>query len=193
MKKLSKNKFAIKRYGLLMRFANWLQQLPNKVTPAPFRLIQIGSAFWQSRALFVGAKLGLADALGDSEKSTSELAEILQLDEGHLYRLMRMLASSGIFKERSPRIFKNSKISDYLRRDNPDNVLAMVLMHNSPEMTKPWTDALEESIRDGGIPFEKSNTLDLFEYMNQNKDFDLLFSQAMSSVEKVAGNQGNRV
>jgi len=59
--KLSKNTFAIKRYGKLMRFANWLQQIPNKVTPAPFRLIQIGSAFWQSRALYVGAKLEIGD------------------------------------------------------------------------------------------------------------------------------------
>ena len=189
MKKLSKNKFAIKRNGILMGFANWLQQVPNKVTPAPFRLIQIGSAFWQSRALYIGAKLGLADVLGNSKKSTSEIAETLQLDEDHLYRIMRMLASSGIFKETSPRIFKNSKMSNFLRADNPDNVLAMVLMHNSPEMTKPWTEALEESIRDGGIPFEKTNSLDLFEYMNQNKDFDLLFSQAMSSVENVAGTQ----
>jgi len=172
-----------------MRFANWLLQIPNKVTPPPFRLIQIGSAFWQSRALYVGAKLGLADVLGDSEKSTSELAETLQLDEDHLYRLMRMLDSLGIFKEISPRLFKNSKMSNYLRIDNPDNVLAMVLMHNSPEMTKPWTDALEESIQDGGIPFEKTNKLDLFEYMNQNKEYDLLFSQAMSSVENVAGTQ----
>lgn len=62
-------------------------------------------------------------------------------------------------------------------------------MHNCPEMINPWADALEESIRDGGIPFEKSNLLDLFEYMNQNKAFDLLFSQAMCSVEKVAGTQ----
>ncbi len=52
---LTKNIFAIKKYGQLMRFASWLQQIPNKVTPAPFRLIQIGSAFWQSRALYVGA------------------------------------------------------------------------------------------------------------------------------------------
>jgi hypothetical protein len=187
--KLTKNKFAIKHYGKLMRLANWLQQIPNKVTPAPFRLIQIGSAFWHSRALYVGTKLGIADAIGDSEKSTIKLAEILTLNEDHLYRLMRMLASMGIFKETSPRMFKNSKLSDYLREDNPKNVRAMILMHNSPEMTKPWLDSLEESIQDGGIPFEKTNGTDLFEYMNQNRGFDTLFSQAMDSVENIAGTE----
>ena len=187
--RLVKNTFAIKRYGKLMHFANWLQQIPNKVTPPPFRLIQIGSAFWQSRALYVGAKLGLADEIGDSEKNTSTLANALSLNEDHLYRLMRMLASIGIFVEVSHRTFKNSKLSAYMRTNNPDNVLAMILMHNSPEMTRPWFETLEASIRDGGIPFEKVNDMDLFEYMNQNKDFDALFSQAMDSVENIAGTQ----
>jgi SAM-dependent methyltransferase len=185
--KYSKNKFAIKRYGKLMRFANWLQQIPDKVTPPPFRLIQIGSAFWQSRALYVGAKIGLADAIGDSEKSTATLARTLSLNEDHLYRLIRMLSSMGVFIETSHRTFKNSKLSEYLRKDNPDNVLAMVVMHNSPEMTKPWFEALETSIQDGGIPFEKIHGMDLFEYMNQHRDFDALFSAAMDSVENIAG------
>jgi len=92
---LFKNKLAIKRYGRMMRFANWLQQIPNKVTPPPFRLIQIGSAFWHSRVLYIGAKLELADEIGDKERSTSSLAKTLQLNEDHLYRLMRTLASKG--------------------------------------------------------------------------------------------------
>jgi hypothetical protein len=184
---LVKNKLAIKRYGKIMRFANWLQQIPNKITPPPFRLIQIGSAFWHSRILYIGTKLGLADEIGDTEKSTSTLADILQLNEDHLYRLMRTLASIGVFSETSHRTFKNSKLSEYLRKDNPKNVRSMILMHNSPEMVKPWIETLEASIQDGGIPFEKVHGVDLFEYMNQNKEFDTLFSQAMDSVENVAG------
>jgi hypothetical protein len=153
--KLTKNKFAIKRYNKLIRFANWLQQIPNKVTPPPFRLMQIGSAFWHSRVLYVGTKLGLADEIGNAGKSTSSLADTLQLNENHLYRLMRMLASIGVFTETSHRTFKNSKLSECLRKDNPKNVRSMILMHNSPEMVKPWIETLETSIRDGGIPFEK--------------------------------------
>ena len=184
---LVKNKLAIKRYGKIMRFANWLQRIPNKITPPPFRLIQIGSAFWHSRILYIGTKLGLADEIGDTEKSTSTLADILQLNEDHLYRLMRTLASIGVFSETSHRTFKNSKLSEYLRKDNPKNVRSMILMHNSPEMVKPWIETLEASIQDGGIPFEKVHGVDLFEYMNQNKKFDTLFSQAMDSVENIAG------
>lgn len=185
--KLQKNTGTIKRFSKIMKFATWLQDIPNKITPPPFRLMQIGSSFWQSRALYIGAKLGLADEIADAEKNTSALSRTLSLNEDHLYRLMRMLASMGIFTETNPRVFKNSKLSHYLREDNPKNVKAMILMHNSPEMTKPWFESLEESIKDGTIPFEKVHGVALFEYMNLHKDFDELFSRAMDSVENVAG------
>lgn len=172
-----------------MCFANWLQQIPNKVTPPPFRLIQIGSALWDSRALYIGTKLGLADEIGDKEITISSLANTLNLYDDHLYRLMRMLSSIGIFTETSHRTFKNSKLSSYLRKDNPESVRAMILMHNSPEMVAPWIESLESSLRDGSVPFEKLHGAGLFEYMSQNREFDRLFSQAMDSVENVAGVQ----
>lgn len=188
MKKLATNPFRVKLFNKLMGFANALQAIPAKITPPPFRLMQIGSLFWQSRALYVATRLELADALGDGEKSTLEIATDLQLHEDHLYRLMRMLVSIGIFDETAPRVFKNCKTSAFLRKDNPKNVRAMILMHNSPEMTEPWLESLEDSIRDGGVPFAKVHGVELFDYMDTHKDFDLLFSEAMDSVENLTGN-----
>jgi DNA-binding Lrp family transcriptional regulator len=185
--KLATNKFRVKLYEKFMSFASLLQNIPAKITPPPFRLIQMGSLFWQSRALYVATKLGLADVIGDAQKSTQEIATELNLHEGHLYRLLRMLGSLGIFDETSPRVFRNSQTSTFLRVDNPRNVRAIILMHNSPEMTKPWMESLEESIRDGGIPFAKVHGIDLFTYMDQNKEFDVLFSQAMDAVENITG------
>jgi precorrin-6B methylase 2 len=171
-----------------MGIASALQNIPAKVTPPPFRLMQIGSLFWQSRALYVATKLELVDTLGDTEKYTQEIASALHLHEDHLYRLLRMLGSMGIFEETAPRVFKNSKTSAFLRQDNPKNVRAMILMHNSPEMTIPWMESLEESIRDGGVPFSKVHGVGIFNYMDQNKNFDLFFSQAMDAVENLTGN-----
>jgi hypothetical protein len=189
MKNLARNRLQVKVFKKLMGFASALQNIPAKTTLPAFRLMQIGSLFWQSRALYVATKLGLADAIGDLQKSTEDIATELHLHEDHLYRLLRMLGSMGIFDETSPRVFKNSRTSAFLRRDNPHNVRAMILMHNSPEMTRPWMEPLEESIRDGSVPFATVHGADLFTYMDQNKNFDLLFSQAMDAVENVTGNQ----
>lgn len=187
MDSLQKNKGKVKLFKMLVGFANRLAALPNKMTPPPFRLLQIGSAFWLSRALYVATKLGLADELDDGEKSTTEIAQALQLHEEHLYRLMRMLAANGIFAETAHRVFKNSSLSHHLRTEHPRSVRSMILMHNDPVMTAPWMESLEACIRDGETPFVRSHGLELYHYMDQDKVFDQLFSRAMDSVEALTG------
>lgn len=184
---LQRNKFKVALYQGLLRLANGLAALPNRVTPPPFRLIQIGSAFWQSRALYTAAQLGVADELGDGELTSGALAARLQLHEDHLYRLLRMLASIGVFIETGHSRFRNSKLSEHLRKDHPHSVRAMILMHNSDVMTKPWTEFLPACVRHGSIPFERANGSGLYDYLDAHPEFDQLFSQAMDEVEALTG------
>jgi hypothetical protein len=46
------NAGAVRRFAKAMRFGAWLQSITERMTPAPFRLVQIGSAYWQSKALW---------------------------------------------------------------------------------------------------------------------------------------------
>lgn len=179
---LQKNSGAVRRFARLTRFAAWLQNIPNKVTPAPFRLMQIGSAFWQSRALYVAARLDIATVLADEELSAEEIASRIHTQVDATYRLLRMLAAMGIFAEVSPRVFRNNKLSDCLREGNPQNVRAMILMHNSPEMSQPWCEQLEQAVRSGDSPFRLAHGQELFPYLDEHPAFDGLFSQAMDSV-----------
>ncbi|MEJ2308457.1 MAG: methyltransferase [Gammaproteobacteria bacterium] len=187
MKSLSKNRLSVWLYGQVIDLVFLLRKIPAKATPPPFRLMQIGSLFWQSRALYVATRLGLADAIGDERKSVRKIAGELQLSEEHLYRLLRMLDSMGVFEEVLPRIFRNNPTSSFLRLENPQNVRAMILMHNSPEMTRPWMEPLEECIRDGGVPFERVHGANLFSHMDRNKAFDMLFADAMDVVDNLTG------
>ncbi|MDT4291722.1 methyltransferase [Methylomonas sp. MO1] len=184
---LQNNAGAVRRFAKIARFGAWLQNLPNKFVPPPFRLIQIGSAFWQSRVLYVAARLDIAGALADSEASVDTLAERVDADADALYRLLRMLAAMGVFEEVSPRRFRNNKLSFCLCPDHPRSVRAMVLMHNSPEMSRPWFEQLEQGVRSGGVPFESAHGQAFYSYMDRNPEFDTLFAQAMDSVEALAG------
>ncbi|WP_426993537.1 methyltransferase [Methylomonas sp. CM2] len=184
---LQKNAGAVRRFAKLARFGAWLQNLPNKIVPPPFRLIQIGSAFWQSRALYVAARLDIAGALADGALSAETLAERVAADADALYRLLRMLAAVGVFEEVSPRRFRNNQLSSCLCPDHPQSVRAMVLMHNSPEMGRPWFEQLEQGVRSGGVPFESAHGQAFYSYMDGNPEFDKLFAQAMDSVEALAG------
>jgi hypothetical protein len=184
---LQKNSGSVRRFATLMKFAAWLQNIPNKITPPPFRLIQIGSAFWQSRALHVAAILDIASVLGDEHLAADVIAARVSAQPDAVYRLLRMLASMGIFEEVSPRIFKNNALSNYLQEDNPKNVRAMILMHNSFEMSNPWYQQLEQGIRSGGVPFQLSHGRELYSYMDEHEEFDALFAHAMDSVEALTG------
>lgn len=184
---LQKNAGAVGRFAKLMKFSAWLQALPNKLTPPPFRLMQIGSAFWQSRALYVAARLDVATALGDEELNATVIATRITANSDATARLMRMLAAMGIFEETAPGVYRNNKLSNFLRTDNPKNVRAMILMHNSETMSRPWFEQLERGVREGAPPFALTHGEELFDYLDHHADFDKLFSQAMDSVEALTG------
>lgn len=184
---LQNNACVVRRFAKIARFGAWLQNLPNKLVPPPFRLIQIGSAFWQSRALYVAARLDIAGALVNGEASAETLAERVAADADALYRLLRMLAAMGVFEEVSPRRFRNNTLSSCLCPDHPHSVRAMVLMHNSPEMSRPWFEQLEQGVRSGGVPFERAHGQAFYTYLDGNPEFDKLFAQAMDSVEALSG------
>lgn len=184
---LQKNPGAVRRFANLTRFAAWLQNIPNKVAPAPFRLMQIGSAFWQSRALYVAARLDIATVLADEALPAEEIASRIRTQPDATFRLLRMLAAMGIFEEASPRVFSNNKLSDCLREGSPQNVRAMILMHNSAEMSRPWCEQLEQAVRGGDTPFRLTHGQELFAYLDKHPEFDSLFSSAMDSVEALTG------
>ena len=188
MSTLQRNSFKIKMFQYATRFANTLASLPNKMIPPPFRLIQIGSAYWQSRALYVATDLGVADIIGNKEVMSDKIAEKLKLHADYLYRLLRMLASIGVFEECVERCFRNNKLSHCLRSDSPQSVREMILLHNSPEMTRPWFEALGPALYNGEVPFVQSHGEEFFDYLNHNPKFDTLFTGAMESVEALTGN-----
>lgn len=185
--RLQKNAGAVRRFAKAMKFGAWLQAIPNKLTPAPFRLVQIGSAYWQSRALYVAARLDVATVLGDERLGAAALAGRVGADPDALGRLLRMLAAIGVFEETAPMVFRNNALSRCLRTDDPQCVRAMVLMHNAEAMSRPWFEQLEAGVRSGTPPFRLSHGTELFDYLERHADVDRLFSEAMDSVEALAG------
>ncbi len=181
--KYQRNRISVSLSEKILKAVLWLQKLPEKLTPPPFRLLQLGSAFWQSRVLYTAAQLDIASQLKDSAMSIAELARSVDVAPDSLNRLMNMLSAMGIFHQEPNGEVRNNRLSSYLRRDNPRNVRAMILMHNSDEMSRPWYRHLEQGIRENKPPFKLANGSELFSYMSRHPAFDELFSHAMSSVE----------
>jgi Dimerisation domain len=87
-------------------------------------MFQMVRAFFVSRALYIAATLGLADLLKDEPKSSKELAQATGTDASALYRLMRTLASSGVFAEDNQQRFALTPIGATLQTDVPGSLRA---------------------------------------------------------------------
>ena len=68
-----------------------------------------------SRALGIVSDLRVADALADGPGTVDGLARETGADAGTLHRLLRALASDGVFVEVEPRTFANTEASELLR------------------------------------------------------------------------------
>ena len=60
-------------------------------------MIQTIAGFWVSRTVYAAAILGLADLVKEGPKSADELASATDTDGRSMYRLLRALASVGVF------------------------------------------------------------------------------------------------
>src|SRR5262245_27065533 len=93
----------------------------NPMIPAQ-QLFQMITSFAVSRSIYVAAKLGVADLLKDAPKRSDELADQVGANKVALYRLLRFLASVGIFAEGEGKRFKLTSLADCLRTGAPGSM-----------------------------------------------------------------------
>jgi O-methyltransferase domain len=68
-----------------------------------------------TKALGIVADLGLAEALADGPRPVEDLAREADVDADVLHRVLRALASDGVFAETEPGVFGSSEASEMLR------------------------------------------------------------------------------
>jgi len=95
--------------------------------PSPPVLFQMATGYWASQAIYVAAKLGIADLLKDEPQSCVALATATGADAPSLFRLMRALASVGVFSHVSRDCFALSRLAESLQTNSPASLRAMVI------------------------------------------------------------------
>jgi hypothetical protein len=68
-----------------------------------------------TRALGITADLRIADALAEGPRHVDDLARELDVDPDTLHRILRALATHGVFAEETPGVFRNTAASELLR------------------------------------------------------------------------------
>ncbi len=148
------------------------------VVPPPVALLQMMTGYWVSQALYVAAKLGVADLLTDGPRPVEELAEATQTDAPSLRRVLRALASVGVFTEARPGAFALTPLAALLRTGTPGSMRALAIMY-AEEQYRAWGDVLH-SVRTGKTAFEKQFGMSYFAYLAQHPEADRVFNEAMT-------------
>jgi hypothetical protein len=144
------------------------------------QLDQIISGYWKSQAVYAVAKFGIADLLKDGPQSVEQLAETSGANADALYRVLRALASIGIFAEGASRQFSLTPLAEPLRSDVPDSKRALALMMGD-EQFHAWSE-VEYSVRTGKTAFEKVFGKPVFDYLGENPDKARIFDAAMTGI-----------
>lgn len=148
--------------------------------PSQMVMIQMATSYWVSRALYAAAKLGIADLLQDGPKSCDDLANSTGTNAQALYRLMRALASVGIFAENEQGCFTLTPLATYLQSDVPNSIRAFAISFGE-EHYRAWGDIIH-SIQTGDSAFQNLYGMPVFQYYAQNPQAGKMFDEAMTSV-----------
>lgn len=144
------------------------------------KMFQLVSGYWHTQAIYVAAKLKVADLLADGPRTAGVLAIETNTHPKSLYRLLRALASLGIFAEDDEHRFAQTPLSETLRSDSPGSQRPMAIMRGEWQY-QAWGQLLH-SVQTGECAFDKVFGSPLFEYMVDNPDRGQLFDEAMTSI-----------
>lgn len=147
--------------------------------PGPHVLRRMVDGYEVSRALHVAAALGVADLLGDGPKPVGELASATETHAPTLYRLLRSLASVGVFAEDADGHFELTPLAQYLRSDVPGSMRGWAVWLAQRSTWGMWGD-LMHSVRTGQPAFPAVHGTGVWDYYAQHPEENTVFNAAMT-------------
>jgi hypothetical protein len=146
--------------------------------PPPVALHRLMSGHWIAQAIFVAAQLGVADYLADGPQHADALSQSVGTHPDALYRLLRALASVGVFTEGAPQRFALTPIGTYLQTGVAGSLRALALTGNVLDWDA-WGH-LWHSVKMGEPAFQHVHGMDPFAYFQRHPEMGNIFDEAMT-------------
>jgi len=135
---------------------------------------------WLSQGVYVAAELGIADLLAGGPRTARELAAVTGAHADSIYRLLRALASVGVFAQDGRGRFCLTPLAESLRSDVGGSQRAFAIMAGA-EFYQTWGTLLH-SVRTGEPGFDAAFGMPFFEYMTQRPERHAIYDAAMTGV-----------
>ncbi|MGE5334057.1 MAG: methyltransferase [Nitrososphaerota archaeon] len=143
------------------------------------RLFELMGGYRVTQALYVAAKLGIADLLAGGPNTANDLAAATGANSDALYRLLRMLANIGVFEEAADRQFTLTPMATLLQQDHPYSLRAQALLFGGDGYRA--FGGLLHTVMTGETAFNHVFGAGHFAYLAEHPEESAIFSQAMSA------------
>lgn len=152
-------------------------------TPAPQQvLMQTTLGLWAAQAVATAARLGIADALAQSQpQESTTLACAVGADAAALARLLRALASIGVLAEPHPHQYALTPVGELLRSEVPGSMRDWLIAETDPAHWQAW-GRLSEGVRSGQAVVPQVFGMPIYEYYAAHPEERACFSRAMGNV-----------
>lgn len=160
---------------------------PQHPTPAEQALLQMMTGAWVAQSISAVAMLGIADLLADGPKTAEQLASATSTHTDSLYRVLRALASVGVFTEMGDGRFALTPISECLRSDIPNSFRNGARMFGLPIFWRSWGELLG-TVKTGETGLQRAfNAINPFEHFQQFPEEGAIFNAAMTEMSRNVG------
>jgi O-methyltransferase/methyltransferase family protein len=149
--------------------------------PPPAAMFALITGRLVSQMIYVAAKLELADRLKHGPLTIEELAAATEVQAPALYRVLRGLASFGVFAETKNKRFKLTPLAVTLQKAAPGSMHAAALLWDEKYQEDAWAQLLH-GLKTGEIPFFKAHGVSYFEYLEKHPEHLKVFGETMTSV-----------
>jgi hypothetical protein len=153
---------------------------PKNQDPVPPLLFQMATSYWLSQAIYVAAKLGVADFLESGPKSSIELAIRTCSDASSLFRLLRALSSAGVLSQTAEDRFALARLGNALRSNVPGSLRSIVITLG--EIHYQACGELLHTVRTGLPAFNRRFGAGLFEHLQHSPQDGAAFNQGMTDL-----------
>jgi O-methyltransferase domain/Dimerisation domain len=151
--------------------------------PPAARLQNLIQGFRPAHAIYVAARLDIASRLQDGPRSAEALAKDVSADPRTLYRLLRALASVGVFVEGDDQTFTLNDLGRLLLPNEPGSLYALSLLNGAPYFREAWAH-LEDAVRTGENAFRLVFGTDDWTWRAEHPAENDIFNAAMTGLSR---------
>jgi hypothetical protein len=142
-------------------------------------LRQFIMGFRTTQLIYVAAKLGLADYLEQEPQTPRQLAQAVGAEPQALYRLLRALASLGLFAETDDGTFTSTPLAQLLRTGAAGSLRSLAILYGEEWLWQAYGQMLY-SVQTGQPAFEHTHGQPFYTYLHEHPSASAQFNETMS-------------